>query len=94
MNAARLTDPHICPMTSPNPHVGGVVLAPGSPTVMIGGLPAACMGDVCTCPGPPNSIITGSQTVFIAGRNAARVGDATAHGGTIAVGCPTVMIGG
>ena len=93
--AARLTDMHICPLvTGTVPHVGGPVLAPGVPTVLIGGLPAACVGDMCICTGPPDSIIMGSTTVFIGGKPAARQGDLTAHGGTIIIGCPTVIIGG
>jgi uncharacterized Zn-binding protein involved in type VI secretion len=62
--------------------------------VLIGGLPAAVLGDSCVCVGPPDSIIKGSATVLIGGKPAARMGDSTAHGGTIVVGCPTVMIGG
>ena len=86
---------HICPLvTGTVPHVGGPVLAPGVPTVLIGGLPAACVGDLCICTGPPDSIIMGSSTVFIGGKPAARQGDLTAHGGTIIIGCPTVIIGG
>ena len=62
--AARLTDMHVCPMlTVLVPHVGGIIAGPGAPTVLIGGLPAARMGDPC------------------------------AHGGTIVVGMPTVLIG-
>ena len=86
---------HTCPMvTGTVPHVGGPVLPPGAPTVMIGGTPAAKVGDMLTCSGPPDSIIKGSGTVMIGGMPAARVGDSTAHGGSITVGCPTVMIGG
>lgn len=96
--AARLTDMHVCPMVTPGlppiPHVGGPVTGPGAPTVLIGGLPAACMGDMCLCVGPPDSIIKGSATVFIGGRPAARMGDSTAHGGTVVLGMPTVQIGG
>src|SRR4051794_8895440 len=96
--AARVTDMHTCPMVTPGlppvPHVGGPVTGPGMPTVLIGGLPAACVGDLCVCVGPPDSIVKGSATVQIGGRPAARVGDTTAHGGTIALGLPTVMIGG
>jgi uncharacterized Zn-binding protein involved in type VI secretion len=77
-----------------SPHVGGPVLPPGAPTVLIGGMPAAKVGDMLTCSGPPDSIVAGSSTVTIGGMPAARVGDATAHGGSITVGCPTVMIGG
>jgi uncharacterized Zn-binding protein involved in type VI secretion len=91
--AARVGDMHVCPMvTGTVPHVGGPVLPPGTPTVMIGGMPAAKVGDMLTCTGPPDSIIAGSATVTISGMPAARVGDSTAHGGTITVGCPTVNI--
>ena len=97
--AARLTDMHTCPMQtpavpSPIPHVGGPIAGPGVPTVLIGKLPAAVVGDICTCVGPPDTIVKGSATVMIGGKPAARAGDATAHGGTIALGCPTVQIGG
>jgi uncharacterized Zn-binding protein involved in type VI secretion len=96
--AARLTDMHTCPQVTPGlppiPHVGGPVLGPGVPTVLIGKLPAAVLGDLATCVGPPDSIVQGSATVLIGGKPAARMGDATAHGGTIVLGLPTVMIGG
>jgi uncharacterized Zn-binding protein involved in type VI secretion len=93
--AARVSDMHVCPMvTGVVPHVGGPILPPGTPTVMIGGLPAACMGDMLTCTGPPDVILMGSATVYIGGKMAARMGDPTAHGGSIILGCPTVMIGG
>jgi uncharacterized Zn-binding protein involved in type VI secretion len=93
--AARITDMHTCPMvTGVVPHVGGPVLPPGAPTVFIGGLPAARVGDMATCVGPPDTIVMGSTSVFIGGAPAARMGDTTAHGGTIVAGCPTVMIGG
>ncbi|MCH8280907.1 MAG: PAAR domain-containing protein [Chloroflexi bacterium] len=93
--AARVGDPHVCPMvTGVVPHVGGPIMPPGVPTVMIGGMPAATVGGMAVCVGPPDSIIMGSATVMIGGTPAARMGDSTAHGGTITVGCPTVMIGG
>ncbi len=93
--AARITDMHVCPMsTGPVPHVGGPILPPGAPTVLIGGLPAAKVGDMCVCTGPPDSIVAGSGTVLIEGMPAARMGDSTAHGGSIVLGCATVMIGG
>ena len=93
--AARITDMHTCPqVTVLVPHVGGPILPPGCPTVLIGGLPAACMGDMATCVGPPDAIVRGSATVLIGGRPAARMGDNTAHGGVIVAGFPTVMIGG
>ncbi|MBH1430457.1 PAAR domain-containing protein [Stenotrophomonas maltophilia] len=92
--AARLTDLHTCPMvTGVVPHVGGPITAPGAPTVLIGGLPAARVGDLCICVGPPDSIIKGSVKVFIKGQPAARLGDSTAHGGVIVIGCFTVLVG-
>ncbi|WP_163397774.1 PAAR domain-containing protein [Flavobacterium fluviatile] len=92
--AARISDMHVCPMvTGTVPHVGGPILPSGTTTVLIGGMPAACVGDMIVCTGPPDSITTGSGTVLIGGKPAARMGDSTAHGGTIIVGCPTVLIG-
>lgn len=97
--AARLTDMHECPMQTPAvpapiPHVGGPIVGPGVATVLIGGLPAAALGDQLVCVGPPDTVTTGSRTVMIGGRPAARMGDTTAHGGTILIGDPTVSIGG
>lgn len=86
---------HVCPMVDgPKPHVGGPILPPGAATVIIAGLPAAKVGDLATCVGPPDSIIQGSTTVMINGAPAARQGDMTAHGGVIVQGAPTVIIGG
>lgn len=91
--AARLTDMHVCPMvTVLVPHVGGPIVSPGAPTVLIGGLPAARVGDMAVCVGPPDVIALGSFTVLISGQPAARLGDMTAHGGVIVVGEPTVLI--
>ncbi len=93
--AARITDMHTCPMvTGVVPHVGGPVIGPGVPTVMIGKMPAAVVGDSCTCVGPPDTIAKGSATVMIGGKPAARLGDTTGHGGSVVLGCFTVMIGG
>lgn len=94
--AARITDMHLCPMVEPGPvpHVGGPILPAGEPTVLIGGLPAARVGDKAVCVGPPDTIIAGSGTVLIGGKPAARMGDSTSHGGVIILGCPTVIIGG
>ncbi len=92
--AARINDMHICPMvTGTVPHVGGPILPPGEPTVLIGGMPAAKVGDMLTCVGPPDSIAMGSTTVLIGGKPAARMGDSTAHGGSIILGDFTVLIG-
>jgi len=95
--AARIGDMHMCPMVTPGlppiPHVGGPIVGPGVPTVLIGGVPAAVMGDMCTCVGPPDTIILGSAGVLIGGKPAARMGDQCAHGGMISVGLPTVLIG-
>ncbi len=96
--ASRITDMHVCPMVTPGlppiPHVGGPITGPSVPNVLIGGLPAAVLGDMCVCVGPPDSIVKGSATVMIGSRPAARIGDTTAHGGSIVLGFPTVMIGG
>ena len=95
MPAARITDMHVCPMTTgPVPHVGGPILPPGGVTVLIGGLPAARVGDMATCVGPPDAIAKGSATVLISNMPAARIGDSCSHGGAIVAGCPTVLIGG
>ena len=92
--AARITDMHTCPrVTGVVPHVGGPILPPCCPTVLIGFLPAARVSDMATCVGPPDIIAKGSPTVLIGGLLAARMGDLTAHGGVIILGCPTVIIG-
>lgn len=96
--AARVGDMHSCPMVTPGtppvPHVGGPILPPCCPTVLIGGMPAARVGDMATCVGPPDAIAKGSATVMVGGMPAARIGDPTVHGGVITMGCPTVLIGG
>jgi uncharacterized Zn-binding protein involved in type VI secretion len=92
--AARLTDMHVCPMvTGLVPHVGGPIVGPACPTVLIGGLPAARVGDMLACVGPPDVIALGSFTVLIGGMPAAQLGSLCAHGGTVVVGCPAVLIG-
>lgn len=95
--AARITDMHMCPMitpgTPPIPHVGGPIIGPGVPNVLIGKMPAVVMGDMCVCVGPPDTIVKGSTGVMIGGRPAARMGDLTVHGGSIVFGFPTVLIG-
>ncbi|VAW85174.1 FIG00877092: hypothetical protein [hydrothermal vent metagenome] len=93
--AARITDMHVCPMmTALVPHVGGPVIGPGVPTVLIGSMPAAVIGDSCTCVGPPDTIAMGSATVMVGGKPVARMGDSTVHGGSVVMGCATVIIGG
>ena len=92
--AARVSDIHNCPMVNALvPHVGGPILPPGFPLVLIGGLPAARMGDMATCVGPTAPIVMGSFTVTIGGQPAARMGDNTGHGGAITMGFPLVLIG-
>lgn len=93
--AARVGDMHTCPMVNGTvPHVGGPIMPPGAPTVLIGGMPAATATNMCVCTGPPDTIAMGSTTVLIGGKPAARMGDQTVHGGVIVAGCPTVLIGG
>lgn len=92
--AARVGDMHTCPMvTGVVPHVGGPVLPPGCPTVLIGAMPAARLGDMAVCVGPPDAIAMGSMTVLIGNMPAARLGDPTVHGGVIVMGAPNVQIG-
>lgn len=83
----------VTPAPVPVPHVGGPISGPGAPTTLIAGMPAARVGDLAICAGPPDAIVVGSFTVLIEGKPAARMGDTCAHGGTIAAGCPTVLIG-
>ena len=90
---------HSCPMQtpafpSPIPHVAAPVMGPCVPNVLIGKLPSAVVGDMCVCIGPPDTIIKGSSTMMIGSKTAARMGDSTAHGGTIVAGYPMVQIGG
>lgn len=97
--AARVTDMHVCPMQTPAgpaviPHVGGPILPGPAATVLIGNLPAAVATQTCVCVGPPDIIVKGSATVLICNLPAARMGDTTAHGGTIVGGFPTVIVGG
>lgn len=92
--AARLSDPHVCPMVDLlKPHAGGPLLV-GAPPVLIGGLPAANLGTQCTCVGPVDVIVRGSSSVFVGGMPAARMFDQTGHGGVIMMGAPNVLIGG
>jgi uncharacterized Zn-binding protein involved in type VI secretion len=88
---------HVCPMVTPGvppiPHVGGPILPPGEPTVLIGFMPAARLSDMCVCVGPPDAIAMGSPTVLTGFLMQARLGDPTIHGGNIILGCPTVIVG-
>ncbi len=95
MPAARVGDNHTCPMVDPGPkpHVGGPILPVGCPTVLIGNMPAARVGDKAICVGPPDTIANGNPTVLIGNKPAARLGDQTAHGGVIVKGDPTVLLG-
>ena len=95
MPAARVTDPHVCPMvTVLVPHVGGPILPPCCVTVLTGKLPQARITDLALCVGPPDMIVKGSMTVLVGGLPAARMLDNTVHGGMIVMGYPTVLIGG
>ena len=95
--AARVGDMHVCPMQTPGvppiPHVGGPILPPGVPLVLVGGMPAATLTANAVCVGPTDTIIAGSTKVLIGGKPAARLGDSSAHGGKITIGAPTVLIG-
>lgn len=95
--ASRVGDMHTCPLVNPGPvpHVGGPILPPGVPTVLIGNMPAApAPGNMCTCVGPPDSTAMGSATVLVGNRMQVRLGDSTVHGGVVVMGWPTVLVGG
>ena len=90
--AARVGDPTGHP---------GMISGPGVPTVLIGGMPAATVGDMHACampplagPHPPTPIVIGSFTVLIGGKPAARMGDMSGCGAPIVMGMPLVEIGG
>lgn len=94
MPASRMSDMHVCPMvTGVVPHVGGPIMPPCAVTVLIGGLPAARVGDMATCVGPPDVIALGSVTVLTMKMPQARILDTTTHGGKIVLGFPTVLVG-
>jgi uncharacterized Zn-binding protein involved in type VI secretion len=90
--AARISDHHTCPKVDPPAHVGGPIQS-GASNVLIGYQPAARVGDKAKCVPSTDTISKGEPTVRIAGNDAARIGDPTAHGGKVAAGCPTVLIG-
>ncbi len=90
--AARITDLHVCPAESPEPHVGGPIVT-GSADVLINGLPAATVGSLATCDGPPSEVVQGCATIFINGKPAAHLGHLTSHGGFISTGSPNVIFG-
>lgn len=95
MPCARITDMHVCPMvTVLVPHVGGPIAPPGVPTVLVCMLPAAPVGNMAICVGPPDVIVKGSGTVLTGSRPQARMLDSCAHGGMIVAGAPTVLVGG
>jgi len=90
--ASRITDMHVCPMvTGIIPHVGGPIVK-GQPNVLTGMLPQARVTDLAVCVGPPDMIAMGAFKTLVGGLPAARIGDLTAHGGTIVLGFPTVLI--
>ena len=85
---------HVCPMVNGTvPHVGGPISGPGAPNVLINGKPAAIMGDLCTCAGPPDVAVMGNASVLINGKPVICQGDMTAHGGTIVIGEANVTVG-
>ena len=96
MFAARIGDMHVCPMQTPPvpiPHVGGPITSPipGKPC-LIGNMPAAGQNSMCVCVGPPDMVIA-VRNVLVNNIPLARMGDSTVHGGSIVIGCPTVLVG-
>lgn len=95
MLASRITDMHVCPMvTGIIPHVGGPIVSPGAPTVLVGGMPAATVTSQAVCVGPPDSIVMGAFTVLMGKKPAAKLGSMCSHGGTVILGFPTVLVKG
>ena len=93
MPAATVTAMHVCPMvTGVVPHVGGPVVSPSMPTVLVGVMPAIGPGSMAVCVGPPDSVVMGSPTCLAGSLPMARVTDTCAHGGTIVVPMPTVLV--
>lgn len=91
---ATINSMHVCPMvTGTVPHVGGPVLGPGIPGILINGQPVAVVGDMCVCAGPPDAIVMGCNGVLANGKPIATVGNTTSHGGIITMGVPGVTIG-
>ncbi len=91
---ATLGSMHVCPMVNGTvPHVGGPVTGPGTPNILVNNKPAAVMGDMCVCTGPPDVIAQGAPSVFFNGVPVVCLGDMTAHGGAITVGEPNVIVG-
>ena len=89
---------HTCPLSNSVSGVlhnsAGQLITPTRPsTVMIDGSIAVIVNDMCLCIEPGNSVKKGSTTVKIDGQFAARMGDPTAHGGTIDQGSSSVFIG-
>lgn len=98
-NAARLGDictGHECWPSRPN--------VEGSPNVFVNGIPLHRQDDgwivhCCTHPGVPHGchgsvLASGSSTVYANGKQAGRIGDPVACGGTVATGSENVFIGG
>src|SRR5579871_381943 len=90
--AARILDMHVCPLATPNPHVGGPIIT-GMFNVIVGKMPQARVLDKLICKGPPDLVIKGSPTVIVGKLPAARMFDPTVHGGVIVTGAFTVIIG-
>lgn len=85
---------HVCPMvTGATPHVGGPVVGPGCPGVLINGQPVALMGDTCVCNGAPDTIVQGYPGILVNGVPIAVQGCMTAHGGILPTGVPGVTVG-
>ena len=93
MPCVRMGDHHVCPMvTGTVPHVGGPVIGTAA-TVLVQNMPAATVGDMAVCVGPPDTTAACSPTVMMGGKPCIRLLDTTAHGGMPVVGCFTVLCG-
>lgn len=93
-NAARNLDLHVCPVASPTPHVGGPIRPVLPCGVKAEGQWPARLGDFAVCSGPADMLIEGATTVLVNGLPWCATGHHALHGGLIATGAPTVLIGG
>jgi len=81
-------------MQAPAPHVGGPVVGPGAKSVLLEHVAGCVVGDACTCATGPDTTFEASSSVMYEGKYAVRVGDLTAHGGSITAGAAKVFVGG
>ncbi len=92
MPCAFLTSFQMCPMVDgPIPHVGGVILETTAVNIIVGIFPAAVIGSMAMCIGPPANVVDGSPTFLADCDPVAIMLSSTDHGGMVLEGEPTVL---